>query len=273
MSTPRTLRITSWNVNSIRARTQRVFEWLEANTPDVLCLQETKVVDEAFPYAEFEARGYAVETFGQKTYNGVAIATRADLPPTHVQRGLPNDDADAQKRLIAADVAGVRVVNVYVPNGSDLDSPKFPYKLDWLSQLRSMLDTAHRPDQPLVICGDFNIAPEDRDVYDPDAWRGRVLFSDPEHAALARLTDWGLRDAFRLHVEDGGHYTWWDYRNARFQRREGLRIDLFLVTAPLARRCTAVAIDKDERRARKGQPDLKPSDHAPVTATFTLDPD
>lgn len=264
-STPGALRVTSWNVNSIRARAVRVFDWLDAHAPDVLCLQETKGVDDVFPREEFEQRGYTVETFGQKTYNGVAIASKHAL--TNVQRGLPDDGADAQKRLIAADVAGVRVVNVYVPNGQAVGSDKFAYKLDWLAQLRAMLD-GWDPAQPLVICGDFNIAPEDRDVYDPDAWRGKVLFSEPEHAALATLTAWGLTDAFRIHVDEGGHYTWWDYRGGMFRRGFGLRIDLFLVTPPLAARCAAVEIDREERKARRNQPDLKASDHAPVTAVF-----
>lgn len=270
MSTSRQLRITSWNVNSLRARAVRVSEWVDTHRPDVLCLQETKVVDEDFPRETFEGLGYTVHVFGQKTYNGVALAVAEGLPCADVQRGLPDDDAAAHKRLIAADVCGIRIINVYVPNGQAVDSPKYDYKLAWLARLRRMLDTTHDPAQPLVICGDFNIAPENRDVYDPDEWRGRILFSDREHDALAALTAWGLTDAFRLHVQDGGHYTWWDYRSLRFQKRQGLRIDLFLVTDPLAQACTEVVCDKDERRARKGRPDLKPSDHAPVTATFQL---
>lgn len=271
MSAPPTLSVTSWNVNSLRARAVRVFEWIEAHQPDVLCFQETKTVDEKFPHEEFTALGYTADIFGQKTYNGVALVVKHGLAAEHVQRGLPGDDGDAQKRLIAADVAGVRIINVYVPNGQAVGTDKYAYKLEWLAQLRRMLDAQHDASQRLLICGDFNIAPEDRDVHDPDAWRGSVLFSDAEHAALADLTAWGLTDAFRLHEQGGGQYTWWDYRHLAFQKRAGLRIDYFLVTEPLARACSAVTCDKDERRARKGQPDLKPSDHAPVTAVFTLE--
>ncbi len=271
MATPNQLRVTSWNVNSLRARATRVFEWIDAHQPDVLCLQETKAVDAVFPYEEFEQHGYTAEAFGQKTYNGVALVAKHGLSLRDVQRGLPDDDADAQKRLIAADVRGVRIINVYVPNGQAVGTDKFAYKLAWLRRLCAMFHDRHDPAQRLLICGDFNIAPEDRDVHAPDAWRGKVLFSDEEHAALAALTAWGLEDAFRLHVQDAGHYTWWDYRSLAFQKRRGLRIDLFLVTEALAQQCTDVACDKDERRARKGQPDLKPSDHAPVTATFALD--
>jgi len=250
--------IATWNVNSIRARLPRVLEWLERRRPDVLCLQETKIVDADFPRAEFEKLGYRIEAFGQRTYHGVAIASLR--PAGAVARGLPDDAPDADRRVLAADFDGVRVVDVYAPNGTEVGSARFAYKLDWFRRLRAMLEATAKPTAPLLVCGDFNVAPEDRDVYDPDAWRGRLLFHPDERAALRELMAWGLVDAFREHESAGGHYTWWDYRAGAFHRGWGLRIDLMLMTAPLAARCRAVTIDRD---ARKGE---KPSDHAPVVA-------
>lgn len=252
------MKIATWNVNSIRARLPRVVEWLGRQQPDVLCLQETKAVDDDFPRAEFEALGFHVETFGQKTYNGVAIASRAK--PAGLVRGLPDDPPDADRRLIAGTFGGVRVIGVYVPNGTEVGSERFAYKLAWFRHLRQMLEATATPQDPLLICGDFNVAPEDRDVYDPEAWRGRLLFHPDEHAALRHLMAWGLVDAFRLREPGGGHYSWWDYRAGAFHRGWGLRIDLMLMTETLASRCRAVTID---REARKGE---KPSDHAPVIA-------
>ncbi len=254
------MKVATWNVNSIRARLPRVVSWLEQHQPDLLCMQETKTVDESFPRKEIEGLGYHLEAFGQKTYNGVAIASR--VVPGAVVRGLPDDPPDADRRLIGGDFGGVRVICVYVPNGTEVGSERFAYKLAWFRRLRQMLAASSTPDDPLVICGDFNVAPEDRDVYDPDAWRGQLLFHPDEHKALRYLMDWGLRDAFRLHTTEGGHYSWWDYRGGMFHRGMGLRIDLCLISAPLVTRCRSVAID---REARKGE---KPSDHAPVVAEF-----
>jgi exodeoxyribonuclease-3 len=254
------LQLVTWNVNSIRTRLDRVVAWVSRHHPDVVCLQETKVVDEAFPREALESLGYHLETFGQKTYNGVALLSRSPLAA--VRRGLPDDAPDAQRRLIAATIDGVTVVNVYVPNGSSPESEKFAYKLDWLDRLARFLEDEADPESPLALCGDFNIAPEDRDVHDPDEWRGQVLFHPDEHAALARLTRWGLADALRLVTPDGGLYSWWDYRAAAFRRDRGLRIDLVLVTRPLASRVAEVAIDREERAGER------PSDHAPVTAVF-----
>lgn len=257
--------IATWNVNSIRVRLPRLLAWLDERKPDVLCMQETKVVDEQFPRAEIEAAGYAVEFFGQKTYNGVAIASR--LPFSEVSRGLPGDGPEDQKRLIEATVADAdgrtaRVIDVYVPNGQSPGTDAFAKKLDWLARLRGHLDAAHSPDQPLVLLGDMNIAPDDRDVYDPEALRETIHCSTPERQALADVLAFGLHDALRLKTSEAGQYTWWDYRAAMFRRGLGLRIDLILVTAPLADRLVSVEID---RRARAGE---KPSDHAPVLATF-----
>ncbi len=250
------MRIVSWNVNSVRARLPRVIDWIDAWRPDLLCLQETKVMDESFPREEFESRGYHLELFGQKTYNGVALISR--VAPDEVIRGLPDDPADADRRLIAGRFGTLWVMDVYVPNGTELGSERFAYKLTWFQRLRAMLEQRHRPDDEIMICGDFNVAPEDRDVYDPEKWRGRLHFHPDEHAALQELMAWGLLDALRTRTAQGGLYSWWDYRSGAFHRGWGLRIDLALVTASLAARIEQVRIDRD---ARKGP---KPSDHAPV---------
>ncbi len=251
------MKIATWNVNSIRARADRAGAWLDKVRPDVLCLQETKVQDEGFPREIFESRGYALEVFGQKTYNGVAIASLHEM--TDVSRGLPGEDEDAQKRVIEATVGGVHVIDLYVPNGSEVGSEKFEFKMDWFHRLRAYVTDRFDPERDQVLLlGDFNIAPDDRDVYDPDEWRGKIHFSDEEHARLAELTEWGLTDLFRLHHEEAGLYSWWDYRAARFRRGQGLRIDLLLGTAPLAARCVSAEIDREERKGEK------PSDHAPV---------
>ena len=251
------MKITTWNVNSIRARLERVVAWTRANEPDLLCIQETKVVDDDFPRAEFEEMGYTVAVHGQKTYNGVALLARGELED--VTPGLPGDDSDQQARIIAATMNGVRVLNLYVPNGQEVGSEKFEYKLDWLDRLLDLLTKAHKPKDSLLLCGDFNIAPEDRDVYDPDRWRGKVLFSEPEKEMFQALLNWGLFDALRLLTEDGGLYSWWDYRMGAFGRDRGLRIDHVLVTRPLKERVRQVDVDRDERAGEK------PSDHAPVT--------
>ena len=250
------MKIATWNVNSIRTRLERALAWLERHRPDVLCVQEIKCRDEDFPREPFESMGYHVETHGQKTYNGVALLSRK--PAEDVVRGLPADGADAQARLIGATFDGVRVIDVYVPNGSSVESDKFPYKLAWLEQLYEMIAGAHGPDDPVLVLGDFNIAPDERDLYDPASFRGKVHFHPKEHAALARLTDWGLADLFRKHHEEAGFYSWWDYRQLGFPMNKGLRIDLMLGTAPVFDRCTDCEIDRDERKGKK------PSDHAPV---------
>jgi len=252
------VKIATWNVNSIRARLPRVTEWLAQRQPDVLCVQETKVADAEFPRAEIAALGYHLEVFGQRTYNGVALASRR--APDEVLRGLPDDPPDAARRLIAARFGDQWVVCVYVPNGTELGSPNFAHKLEWFRRLRRFVADRWTPQDALLIAGDFNVAPEDRDVHDPDAWRGALLCHPDEREALRRLMDWGLEDALRLKESAGGHYTWWDYRAGAFHRGWGLRIDLILISAALRGRCLAVQIDRD---ARKGE---KPSDHAPVVA-------
>lgn len=254
------MKIASWNVNSIRARLERALQFLARHSPDVACFQETKVEDEHFPREPFLAQGWHLEVYGQKTYNGVAILSREPL--RDVQRGLGDGSVDPEARMIAGTYRDVRVMNVYVPNGQEPSSEKFQYKLEWLERLRAVLARRALHQEPLLLGGDFNIAPEDRDVYDPDGWRGQVLFHPREHEALRRIQELGLRDAFRMHHSEGGHYTWWDFRGAMFWKNKGLRIDHLLVTARLAERCLAADIDVRERKFKQ------PSDHAPVLATF-----
>jgi exodeoxyribonuclease-3 len=254
------MKLVTWNVNSVRARLERVVGFLRKASPDVACLQETKVVDGDFPVEPFRELGYHAAIHGQKTYNGVAILSRE--PATDVVRGMQDGDPDAEARLLAATVAGVRVVDVYVPNGQEVGSPKYDFKLRWLARLRAFLDKSCRADQPLVVCGDFNVAPEDRDVWDAEKWRDQVLFSEPEKTALKKVQEFGLVDALREKNQEPGVYTWWDYRMGAFHRGWGLRIDHFLMTPALAGRQRAVTVDRDER---KGQ---NPSDHAPVVAEF-----
>ncbi len=255
------MRLITWNVNSIRTRLDRVLALLERHDPDVLCLQETKVVDDAFPREVLEQRGWAVETHGQPTYNGVALISKQ--PAEDVVRGLPDDGEDAQRRVLAATFGGVRVIDVYVPNGKDPETEHFAYKLAWLDRLLAMVSAAHTRDDPVVLLGDFNIAPDDRDLYDPDGWRGKVHFHPKEHEALGRFQAWGFADLFRWHHREAGLYSWWDYRGHGFQLDKGLRIDLILGTEAMADRSEACWIDRDERKGEQ------PSDHAPVIADFT----
>jgi len=254
------MRITTWNVNSIRARLDRALDWVDEHEPDVLCLQETKCLDEQFPREPFQERGYHVQTFGQKTYNGVALLSRA--APVDVARDLPWS-GDGEARGITAVVDDVRIVNLYVVNGKAVGDPKFARKLDWLDHLQQWLQAHASPDELLCVCGDFNIAPQDIDVYDPVAWHERILCSSPERERFQRLLDWGLVDSFRQ-VDDGpGRYTWWDMRTRGFERGEGLRIDHLLVTEGLLEAMQDVEIDTAERG--REHPSVKPSDHAPVT--------
>jgi exodeoxyribonuclease III len=253
--------VATWNVNSIRMRIERLQHWLEQKKPDILCLQETKVVNEDFPVEPFGKLGYRCYVHGQKSYNGVAILARIEA--VDLVKGLPDKGADAPCRLIAATFGGVRIINAYAPNGGEVGSDKYAYKLEWYRRLRAFLDSSLTPEDEVLICGDFNVAPEDRDVWDPEKWRGQILFSEPEKEALKHLLAWGLSDALRLHHQESGLYTWWDYREGAFHRGWGVRIDHVLLSPPLARRCSAVQIDREER---KGQ---KPSDHAPVIAVFS----
>jgi len=256
------LLVASWNVNSIRARLERVTAWLDRQRPDVLCLQETKVTDEAFPAETFGAFGYESTVFGQKSYNGVAILSR--LPVEGVTRGMDDSEEDSSARLLGGNVGGARIYSVYVPNGQVVGSEAWEFKLRWLARLKSYLLLHHRPDERVVLCGDFNIAPEERDVYNPQFWKSTVLFHPIVREALTDLSSFGLVDTFRLHNEAGGLYSWWDYRAMAFPRNLGLRIDLMLATRGLAPQCSAASID---REARKG---TGASDHAPILARFEL---
>ena len=249
------MRIATWNVNSLKVRLPHLVDWLAKQQPDAVCLQETKCEDTAFPAAAIEATGYRWVHDGQKTYNGVAILARHEI--ANVSRGIPGF-ADLQKRVIAADVNGVRVVGVYCPNGQAVGSEKYDYKLRWFEALAGWLRTELASSPSLALLGDFNVAPEDRDVHDPDAWRGQVLCSDAERAALKALADLGLADAFRLFEQAEKSYSWWDYRMAAFRRNLGLRIDHILLSGPLASRCRACVIDVEPRKLER------PSDHAPV---------
>lgn len=257
------LTFATWNVNSLKVRLPHLLDWLGTQRTDVVCLQETKLVDENFPAAALAEAGYAAVFSGQKTYNGVAILTRLDTVGAagDVQAGIPGL-ADEQKRLIAATVAGVRVVCAYVPNGQSVGSEKYAYKLRWLEALTAWLRDELKQHRQLALAGDYNIAPEDRDVHDPAAWLGQVLFSAPEKKAFQDLIALGLKDSFRLFEQPERSYSWWDYRMMAFRRKMGLRIDHILLSDDLAARCTGCAIDIEPRRREQ------PSDHAPVIASF-----
>jgi len=249
------VKLATWNVNSLKVRLPHVLDWLAANQPDVLCLQETKQEDKDFPVTTLLDAGYQPLFAGQKTYNGVAILGKSS--GIDVQIGIPGY-ADPQQRVLAATLDGIRVVCVYVPNGQNLDSDKYQYKLQWLQALTRWLQAELEQNPKLVLLGDYNIAPEDRDVYDPKAWEGQVLVSQPERAAFVSLTALGLRDAFRLFEQPEKSFSWWDYRMAAFRRNLGMRIDHILLSAPLAQQCTACWIDKAPRKL------MRPSDHTPV---------
>jgi exodeoxyribonuclease-3 len=254
-------RIATWNVNSIKVRLPQVLEWLEANSPDVLCLQETKAPDDKFPVSELEAAGYRATISGQKTYNGVAILSKAE--PSDEIRDLPGLD-DPQRRVLGATFGGLRVLDLYVPNGQAVGSDKYAYKLDWLEHLIDHLSVELAAHEHVAVVGDFNIAPEDRDVHDPEEWRGEVLCSEPERSALQRILALGFEDTFRLFDQPKQSFSWWDYRMNSFKRNRGLRIDLVLASSALARRCTAGRVDVGPRRLER------PSDHAPAVADFDL---
>ena len=257
------MKIATWNVNSLKVRLGHVLDWLREASPDVLALQETKLTDENFPREAIEAAGYHAVYAGQKTYNGVAVLSKR--PAADPARDIPHL-ADPARRILASTIDGVRIVNLYVVNGQEVGSEKYAYKLDWLDKVtRFVVDELARHDR-LIVLGDFNIAPDDRDVHDPEAWREKILCSTREREALRTLLDAGLVDAFRLFHEDGGHFSWWDYRAAAFRRNLGLRIDLILANDRLRNACTGCAIDAGPRKLER------PSDHAPVWAEFALEP-
>ena len=249
------MKIATWNVNSLNVRLPHVELWCAGAQPDVLALQETKLEDTKFPRAVLEALGYHVCFSGQKTYNGVALLARQ--PITDVVTDIPGLD-DPQRRVLVATVGDLRVANLYVVNGQAVGSEKYAYKLDWLDKVTRFLEGEMRNDPRLVVLGDFNIAPDDRDVHDPLAWHEQILCSTPERDALRRIIDLGLYDSFRLFDDSAGHYSWWDYRQAGFRRNLGLRIDLVLAGEPLKPRARAATIDRTPRAWER------PSDHAPA---------
>ncbi|QIY78723.1 exodeoxyribonuclease III [Chromobacterium violaceum] len=255
------MRFATWNVNSLKVRLPQVLQWLAETGVEVLCLQELKMDQDAFPLAEIEAAGYRAVWFGQKTYNGVAILARAPLEMTDVVAGIPGY-GDEQRRVIAATVNGVRVICGYFVNGEAVDSPKYPYKLEWLSKLEGYVAAELARHPHLLLLGDYNIAPEDRDVYDPEGWREQVLCSTPERDAFRRLIALGLSDSFRLFNQEEKQYSWWDYRQMMFRRNKGVRIDHILVSDALKARAQACEIDKVPRKWER------PSDHTPVVLTL-----
>jgi len=253
--------LATWNVNSLRVRLPHLRDWLAANPLDVLALQETKIPDADFPREEIESLGMRAVFSGQRTYNGVAILSKEE--PRDVVAGIPAFD-DEQRRVIAATVGGVRVIDVYVPNGQEVGSEKFEYKLRWLEALRGYVVAELARHPRLVVLGDYNIAPEDRDVHDPKAWEGSVHVSEPERAALRALVAAGLVDCFRLFEQPEKSFSWWDYRMMAFRRNAGLRIDLILASAEMAGKCAESRIDKAPRKLER------PSDHTPVLARFDI---
>ncbi len=254
------MKIATWNVNSVRARLERLLAWLERTQPDIVCLQELKGRQDVFPHEAIREAGYHAAVYGQRTFNGVAVLSRTE--PTRVLRGLDDGVEDPQARLLAVEVAGIQVVSAYVPNGQVVGSPAYAYKLDWLARLRAFLARHFAPKMPLVLCGDFNVARDERDVANPEAWVETVLFHPTSRAALEELLTWGLSDVFRQRHAEGGLYSWWDYRMLAFAKNDGLRLDYIFATPPLARRCIGAEIDREERKGEK------PSDHAPVIAEF-----
>jgi exodeoxyribonuclease III len=249
------VKLATWNINSLKVRLPHLLDWIGREHPDMVCLQETKTEDADFPAQELRQAGYQPLFTGQKAYNGVAILARA--PAGDVVGAMPGF-ADEQKRVLAATVDGVRVICVYVPNGESVDSEKYRYKLSWLAALQGWLLQEVKAHPRLALLGDYNIAPEERDVYDPRLWAGKVLFSEPERAAFRRLLDLGLKDSFRLFEQPDRSFSWWDYRMNAFKRNRGLRIDHILLSEELARRARASRIDKSVRALER------PSDHAPV---------
>ncbi|HEX4045223.1 MAG TPA: exodeoxyribonuclease III [Gammaproteobacteria bacterium] len=254
--------IATWNVNSLRARLPHVLTWLQDVKPDVLAVQETKVVNEDFPLQAIQELGYHVISSGQKAYNGVAIISRLPMPTEHIITDIPQHD-DPQRRVLAVTINNtLRILNIYVPNGESVGSEKYQYKLRWLQHLDMYLQTELKTYPNIVVLGDFNIAPHERDVHDPAAWQGKVLFSEPERQAFQALLKVGFQDCFRQHAPDEQVYTWWDYRVNAFKRNMGLRIDHILASQTLAAHCVSCRIDKLPRSWER------PSDHTPVIAEF-----
>ncbi|MDX1429097.1 MAG: exodeoxyribonuclease III [Rhodothermales bacterium] len=256
------IKVATWNVNSIKARLERALAWLEKAEPNVVCLQELKVTDEDFPADELAEAGYHAAVHGQRTYNGVAILSRDEI--TDVSSGMGDGVKDPQARVVRAKTYGIDVVSVYVPNGREVGSDKWEYKLKWFQRFHKYLDRTFSNGGRLAIGGDFNVAPEDRDVANPDKWRESVLCHEGGREKLKDLIHWGLVDTVRIHNDEDGPYSWWDYRRLAFPKGDGLRIDHILATKKLAQKCVDAYVDRDERKGKK------PSDHAPVIAEFEI---
>ena len=256
------MRIVSWNINSLRKRQERLLTWLAETQPDVVCLQETKCTDEQFPELALRAAGYQSAFHGQKSYNGVAILSRSALQD--VRASLRDEEDDPQARVVAATIGSVRVYSIYAPNGQAVGSPAYDYKLKWYARLQKCLEEKEDSAHHLVVCGDFNVAPKDEDVFDPGLWHGAIMCSERERAAFEQLCGTILTDTLRIHHREAGLFSWWDYRMLAFAKNRGLRIDAILANKTLAARCTAAGI---EREMREGP---EPSDHAPVWAEFEL---
>jgi len=254
------MKIVCWNINSLRRRQERLLAWLAQAKPDIVCLQETKCTNDQFPVLDLRAAGYQAAFHGQKSYNGVAILSKEE--PRDVRVAMCDEEEDPQARVIAATIGGVRVFSIYAPNGQAVGSPAYDCKLKWYARLRNCLREHESSDADLVVCGDFNVAPQDEDVHDPDLWRGAIMCSEGERAAFQSLTDAGLVDTLRLHHKETGIFTWWDYRMLSFPKNRGLRIDAVLASKTLAAKCSAAGIDREMRKGKE------PSDHAPIWAEF-----
>jgi len=254
------MRIVSWNINSLRRRQDRLFPWLETTKPDIVCLQETKCPDQLFPVLALRAAGYFSAYHGEKSYNGVAILTKAE--PGHVRASLCDQVVDPQARVIAATIADIRVFSIYAPNGQAVGSPAYHYKIEWYRRLRDCVMKENSAN--IIVCGDFNVAPEDIDVYDPELWRGALMCSEGERTAFRQLCDVGFEDTLRMHHQEEQLFSWWDYKMRGFEKNRGLRIDAILASNQLARRCIRSGIDIGMRGGKE------PSDHAPVWAEFEL---
>jgi len=256
------MKIATWNVNSINIRMDVMLNWLAETQTDVVCLQETKTVDENFPATAFKMAGYEAVFMGQKSYNGVAIISRH--PIEDVQKNFIDDDDESPKRLIAATINGIRIVNTYIPNGTEIWTDKFTFKLDWLQRLRRFFDETCDQNKDVLLCGDFNVAPDELDVWSVPVWEGKLHFSKPERAAMHHVKQWGFVDVFRKMNGDLQEFSWWNYREGAWQRNRGLRIDHIWTSKSLADQCSGCWIDKAPRALEK------PSDHAPVIAEFTI---
>jgi len=254
------MKTVSWNINSLRRRQDRLFSWLEMTKPDIVCLQETKCPDEQFPVLALRAIGYHSAYHGEKSYNGVAILAKTEL--RDVRPSLCDEVVDPQARVIAATIDRVRVFSIYAPNGQAIGSAAYEYKLKWYARLRDCLSKEEHAE--LIVCGDFNVAPEDIDVYDPALWHGAIMCSEDERRAFRQLYELGLRDTLRLHHKEGGLFSWWDYQMRAFEKNRGLRIDAVLASKRLSKRCIAAGIDREMRKGKE------PSDHAPVWAEFAI---